>query len=350
MKKYTSWVFIFAFSLFSQNQAFAQTDELVKQVFTPSLQLQFDSQPERDFSDTTGSFGYRQSDFRISVPLYIRTKSQEENLLPKTFVVIGNHRSSVGRMQLDYLNEDRRLFQFSGGLTGLYYNGKKDLFLLNATGLLLEDEFTLEDPELRWVTIGLFNRRVSRKFTYRLGGLVTYRYGRGILLPLAGFDLRLSQRTRWSFTLPLITRITHIRPKSHRYSVFLQPNGTFSNFSDESSAFNDPAETVAFSRTESRLGFGGNFYLSPKFRLKVEAGIAAARRVTFAENSGVSFSERTNFFREDLDPAPFLGIGIVFRPWRKETLKIQENTSPDVLDEFSIEELEDMLIGDEDDF
>lgn len=234
-------------AFFIKINVYAQTSNLQNNYLSFSTNTQSISNLTSKDSTTFNNINFRFS--RISLAykhgIYQYTKYTNNNL--KFFDLNISPSLQISNATFGKENLNRTLVNFRLGLNGLFIASNKNSILINANIFANEDEYTFQDALYRYSSILIFNRKVSDKFSYRLGATFTYLFGEPFFLPILGFKVKTSQKSTLNVTLPLgINWRKQSKIDRIQYGFSLRPNGGINRYQNKLSV--DTSNTILILR------------------------------------------------------------------------------------------------------
>lgn len=211
------------------------------------------------------------------------------------------------------------LSKFSIGFRGMYNNGKKSIFFIEASPFVTQDRGYSYTKTTRLAATFIYNCAVNPYFSFRLGITRSFLWGNRDHLPYVG--IRVGKLDGVNFSVQFPRSVTFNVPigKHVRASLFTKPQGglyTFGNSSDSVAVGNvDENKTLYFGRNEFLSGARLDVLPSKHFSFYLSGGFTTKNNISLyaSKSSKNSLSSYQNSYREKIDPSIFFNAGLVFR-------------------------------------
>ena len=253
-----------------------------------SVSISSTLEPKQSFKDTTGGFGYHSFNANISVPLFGNRNKIMENIAE------GGHlrfyQTSIhGGFEsfnptIDFIKTQHNFYTASLGLGGVFFNGKKNIILVDAAIGFAADGLTIQNGDLQYRFSGLFivNHIHSQSTSYQYGVIFTYAYGRPLPLPVLGIRKKLSDKWSFAALLPVSIQFTDKLNKEMRLTFLLKPAGNRFQFQNQND-FNTTSSTVFMQLRQFELGISYQYRFAKQFSFGAEAGLVGGGNLKFTE-------------------------------------------------------------------
>ena len=264
------------------------------------------------------TYKFNQSNLGFYIPMFTKTWYREDSISLSNFhlLLTGNILTAKATFSgVKAVAGTNTLIKLSLGMRAIYNTGNKNIWFFNASPFVSQDEITISDPTLRISAMVVLNRTVSRTFSYRLGIIKTFTFGRSISLPVFGMRFGPLDGCNFTFQFPRNASFNFPMGKKFTASVFARVVGglyNYSNYTNKDSTFLINSPVVQFSRTEVQNGFQANYRPNSNFTLFTSMGLIYNRRVAFAYNTRTSGS-REVIYSTYVNPTIFLNIGLSLR-------------------------------------
>jgi len=193
------------------------------------------------------------------------------------------------------------------------------------------DQYTNARKGGRLAMVFIYNRTVSEKFSYRLGFMRTFVFGKRLPLPIIGF--RFGRLDGVNFNIQLLRNMSLNVPlgKRFNYSLFARPMGSAYSFkNDLNASIPNFGSTLELRRWELLTGMTLSYKASSRFSMFVSAGTSRGA-IAFAENTNRIILKRDSYQQYDLRRGGFMNIGLNFYFGRSKQIN-GNYTMYDVLD------------------
>ena len=302
----------------NSDKNYCTTDTIVKpntakHYIRPCLYLNTYNTPEKKIKNKRlESYKFAQSNIGFYVPLFTHTYFSSDSLTIPTFHLLAIGNLLTAKPYFGGFKNQYVFYKLAGGLRAIYSNGKKNTWFFNACPFVSQDNRTISKPTWRYVSIIVFNKTVSPKFSYRIGIIKTFLFGRGVLLPIAGLRFGPLDGTYINIQFPRNISLNFPMSRNLSGGVFVKPFGGIYNFSNADTTFKKKGSILQFGRYEFLGGFSLSYFPSRNFSLDLSTGITKSRKISWADNSKRDGSKYP-FFSSEIDPALFINIGLTFK-------------------------------------
>ncbi len=257
-------------------------------------------------------YQFRQRNFGLNAPLYTSTWLSTDSSKIESFQVITSINSTKERIESSILNEPRTFRRTSIAIKGIYSDGGKNSYFMAIAPFSSFDQYTSARKGSRLATVFIYNRTVNEKFSYRLGFMRTFVFGKKLALPIIGF--RYGRLDGVNFNMQLIRNMSLNMPigKHFYYSIFTRPMGSAYSFrNDFNTGFLNKGTTVELRRWELLTGMTLTYRANGAFSMFVSTGISRGF-VSFAESSKRIAIKRDTYQEYTLKQGGYLNIGLNF--------------------------------------
>jgi|GEM_PF-2790935 len=248
----------------------------------PVFMLAYENVPSQSIVDTAGKFGLDAALVSVKIPLITRMNKGTRAGSFGFWGIILNGGGSYSWPDFSYLSSVQHLVQAHAGINGIYYGGKRSVFLLGAKVLAGEDSYSISSPRLRYAGSLVLVHKFSTVFSLIAGGAYSYAFGNGMPLPVLGANVNFNKRSSINFTLPFNASFGYWVGKRNKLAVFARPSGGFNNISSRN-RFPGYPEVIQLRQRLFQIGASVSIYLGNGFRVIPEAGYNTKRTLTFSE-------------------------------------------------------------------
>jgi len=290
-----------------------------KHYIKPCLYISWYGIPDRTITPRIDSlpvdgryYQFRQRNIGFNTPLYTNTWLSDDSAKIKSFQLITTINATKERIESSFLNEPRIFRRTSIALKGIYSDGGKNSYFLAVAPFSSFDQYTKARTGGRLAMVFIYNRTVSEKFSYRLGFMRTFVFGRKLALPIIGF--RFGRLDGVNFNIQLLRNMSLNMPigKRFSYSIFTRPIGSAYSFkNDFNTGFLDKGTTVELRRWELLTGMTLTYKANSKISMFVSTGFSRGY-VSFAEGSKPIAIQRDSYQEYTLKQGGFLNFGFNF--------------------------------------
>lgn len=303
--KLTFSVFFSIFFLCCINSISAQD----KKFLSPQLKFSVEYNAPSKLNNSTEKYSIAKSQIGFVFPLLSRRMALTNNLDYRSMAVLANLNGGYALPDFTFIETRHQFVSGSAGASFIYNSGNKNTWLAGLTVGISEDIKTLSAYSLRFSGHALFKHKVSGNFSYHLGVVYSFVYGRALPIPILGGVIRTGDKSKLKITLPL--SITYMLKTSefNMLSVFVKPDGDVYQFATESDTFfaSRNQEIVKFRSRNFKFGLSFKTAKNEKYQFTYEGGFLFKRNLSFSEGS---FSSAENFFSSNVKPAPYVKISL----------------------------------------
>lgn len=260
----------------------------------------------------TSEYVFSQTNLGFFTPLYTNTVQNSKDQTYNTFHLLLTGNFLIARPEIEFksVKMTQRLFKPALGLRTIYTSGTKSAWFFDLSPFVSQDGGTIRNPTLRFGSVLLYNRTVSKNFSYRIGFIKTFIFGEALPLPIVGMRIGALNSVYFSVQLPRNISLHFPLSKNFAGSVFLKPVGGLYNFHNKDTILKGKNAIGQLRRSEYLSGFQLSYSSSSNFTMYLGAGLATNRKVRFVETKS-AFEHKTPFFKSDvLENALFLNFGI----------------------------------------
>jgi hypothetical protein len=270
---------------------------------TPSKEMR-----KRQFS----SYGFKQSNLGLYVPLFTNTHYRKDSVTLSTVNVLATGNLETAKMTVGGMDKSPTFYKLSVGLRTIYSTGNKSIWFFDFNPFMAEDNFTYI-PTWRYAATIIYNRTVSKNFSFRFGYTKTYLFGEGLNLPFIGCRIGALDDAHVSIQLP--RNVTFDFPMGQKFwgSVFVKAVGGRYNFINPDSAFNRIGYTLQFGRYEFLSGYMLDFRPNRNISVNISLGLVTQRHIVLADNKNPDGRGYEPFFSANIAPTLFFSFGASIR-------------------------------------
>jgi hypothetical protein len=290
-----------------------------KHYIKSSLYISWYGIPDREITPRLDSlpvngryYQFKQRNIGFNAPLYTNTWLNADSSKIESFQLITTINSTKERIESSFLNEPRTFRRTSIALKGIYSDGGKNSYFLAIAPFSSFDQYTSARQGSRFATVFIYNRTVNEKFSYRLGFMRTFVFGKKLALPIVGF--RFGRLDGVNFNIQLLRNMSLNMPigKHFHYSLYSRPIGSAYSFKNNfNTGFLNKGTTVELRRWELLTGMTLTYRASGSFSMFVSTGFSRGY-VSFAEGSKKIAIKRDSYQEYKLSRGGFLNIGLNF--------------------------------------
>lgn len=281
-----------------------------KRYFRPTIYTNGYTTPESniDRKNSAEKYAYSHYNSGFIVPLFTDTWLRDDSLTLSNFHILTS--GNVLRAFPDYseIRFPYSLYKISWGVRAIYNTGKKNIWFVNMSPFISQDDQTFGKPEVRFSSLLVFNRTVNRNFSYRVGYYRTYILGGKLIhFPLLGVRFGPLDGTYLSIQFPKYASFNFPMGEKFTGALFVRPSGSIFNFSE----FTGKSNVIQFRRYEILYGYMMNYRANRNITLNIGSGFSRNRYISFADNN----SSGKDLFPAQLQVKPtlFFTAGITIR-------------------------------------
>ena len=259
------------------------------------------------------SYGFRQSNFGLYVPLLTNTWYRKDSVTLSSFHLLTTGNFATAKPTFGGMAKNPEFYKISIGLRGIYSSGKKNIWFVDFNPFLAEDNINYV-PTWRYATTIVYNRTVSRTFSFRIGYTKTYLFGEGLNLPLLGCRIGPLDNMHLSIQFPRSAEFDFPIGKKFWGGVFVKPVGGRYNYLNPDTSFNAGIDhTIQFGRYEFLNGFLLDYRPNRNISVNVSMGLVTERNIALSENTNAEGHGYEPFFKAKVAPVLFFSFGASVR-------------------------------------
>ena len=291
-----------------------------------TIYTEFYSTPSREISTTDplklGKYKFSQSNTGFYFPIKTRDIHRDSVTIANLHtLLVGNFLKSTPHF--DSLLEDHHLTRFSLGLRVMYNNGKKNVWFFNAAPCYTQDSRSNFKPDSKFTSMIIFNRTVSRNFSYRVGFTRTFIFGNKYHLPVLGVRIGPLDGVYASIQFPRSVSLNFPIGQKLYGSLYCKPFGGVYNFANTDTFANGGNlylgrdSLIQFGRREYIGGFRLDYNPCKNFSLFASGGFSAYNKVAFFSHSFNPDKKKIDilqpFYVGSLSDSYFINVGMTWR-------------------------------------
>ena len=324
---------------FGNTYTFAQNDSLKKikipkHYFTPTLFTDFYTTPEKNIRTTEWNgkplpaeplriakvlknYAYSQSIGGFYFPILTREKVHED-LSVSNFHFLGTGCYMLSMPRFGGIN-NHNLLKASLGLRGIYNNGKKGIWFMEASPYLSADLSQGQTYNYRWAGTILYDYMANPALSFRFGVTRTFIYGNLSHLPYIGIRIGRLDRSYLSIQFPRNISFSFPMGRTWRGSILTKPMGGLFTMANTDSLYNGSDKTIMYGRFEMITGFRLDAAFNNHLSAFASAGVTGIKNLGFYSfgynnlqpNKGLQ--GYVPFFAQRLTGGVFLEFGLTLR-------------------------------------
>jgi hypothetical protein len=256
-----------------------------------SISVNYTVLPTHSFKDTTGGFGFNAVGANINIPLFGNRNKIINNVVqdgtPHFYQIATHEGFEALYSTIGFIQTQRTFYTASAGLGGLFYNGKKNVFLVDASIGIASDGLTIQNNDQQYRFSGSFivNHIHSTSTSYLYGIVLTYAYGRPLPLPVLGIHTKFSKSWSFSAILPVSIQFTDRFNKDMSLAFGIRPSGNRFQFQNKNDFDSSTSSTVYMQLRQFQLAATYTYRFSKSFSFSAEAGLLAGGNLKFTEQN-----------------------------------------------------------------
>lgn len=282
-----------------------------KKFLNPQIKFSAEYFPGSDIkNDTNGnSFSYAKAQLGFVYPLISRRFALTNDLNYKAYAVLLNANASYALPDYSFLETNHQLVSAVAGPSIIYNTGNKNTWLAGFNVGMAQDISLLSNTEIRFTGHALFKHKTSGNFSYHIGVVYTFAYGRPLPLPLLGCVIRTTSKSKLKISLPLSIAYYYKTNQFDMLTLFIQPDGDQYNFSaiDDSAFAGVNPLTLRMRYRSFKAGLSYKIGVSDRFFLTPEVGLSLRRKISFSDGA---IGDKTTFYSGDVKPFPYIKVGL----------------------------------------
>jgi hypothetical protein len=294
--------------------------EVDLRLLRPSLTITGLGVPKESFSDSAIDGEYRSSNLQLlaNIPLgptHLRTDGG--GLLGWQPMLTLGAGATDQTFDLPAVDREPRLYNGLLNASLLLVSSKPNLHYISLGASFAEEEDTVSNPDLRGSALYLGTYHKSPAWTFVYGGVYSFVYGRGLLLPAFGFIWTPNQTWALSGILPFGWRLSQKLGETTFLNYVLWVSGQRYGFENDGT-FTVPAgsrDDKVYERVrEQHVGVEIETGRGRPVSFLAQAGLAFARNMAFTpietgHDKGIE-SVPDALVDEGIDPAPYLRLSV----------------------------------------
>ena len=319
-------VLTFTFQLvFAQNKKDSVQTFVSDFKLRPLLNLNFYGIREKGLSANSSylksiTYKFQESNIGAVIPIYTSNFYADSNSKYKSnFSLLGTLSSQKSISTFSFMDPIINV-RTTLGLRGIYFNGNKNIWLLNLSPFLAEDRNSYKNGQWRMFGDFVFSRAVSERLSYRLGLSYTYRFGGGRFLPVLGMRIGNYNKGFLMIQIPKNISYTHKIAKKGYLGIYMRPYGGTYRFvmKNADEAFVNPLfnnKNLVLNRTEYLTGLMFNYGIGKNAYLDLGLGATTRRSVMILDNKKMNGRGGRGIFAGtgkvmDILNAGFINVGL----------------------------------------
>jgi hypothetical protein len=307
-----------AMALFSAGPARAQGD-IDLRLFRPSLTFTGITVPKESFSDSDIEGNYKSSNLHLlaNIPLGPTHFKEGGGLIGWQPMLTLGAGATDQTFEVPGVDRQPRLYDGLLNASVVLLSSKPNLHYISLGTSFAEDEDSVSNPDLRGSALYLGTYKKSQAWTFVYGGVYSFIYGRGLLLPAFGIIWTPNDNWTLSGILPFGWRLSQKLGETTFLNYVLWVSGQRYGFENDGT-FTVPAEfrqDKVYERVrEQHVGVEFEMGRGRPVSFLAQAGFAVARKIGFTPidtNNDKGIESSPDFLvDEKIDPAPYLRLSL----------------------------------------
>ncbi len=241
-------------------------------------------------------------------PVMARRFNLTNDLNYKSFVLLANVRATYDIVDFSLLEKQHSFLSALAGPSFIYNSGNKNTWLLGFAAGAAQDIDILAQTSVRFTGHALFKHKVNGNFSYHIGAVYSYVYGRPLPLPLLGCVIRTGDKSKLKISLPLSTSFYYKTNEFDMLTAFILPDGEQFNIAAGGNFLTGKDPLSLRMRYRSfKCGVNYQMGISKKIFISPELGVSLHRKLTFSDGT---VGDKTNFYTGKVNPFPYVKLSI----------------------------------------
>lgn len=262
-----------------------------------------------------GDYSFAQSSSGFYFPFLTRDYHKDTNVIANLhMLVVGSFLKMMPHF--DSIPEDHQLTKGSLGLRIMYNNGKKNVWFFNFAPCVSKDNQSDVVTNARFTSLIVFNRTVSRNFSYRIGFTRTFLFGNKYHLPVLGLRFGALDGVYLNVMFPRNISLNFPIGRKWDGSIYCKPFGGVYDFANTDSLYSGRNDSIIqFGRREYIAGAKFEYNAGKHFSFFLSSGLSMGNQVDFFSYTynPKKFNILAPFYKADLPNSYFLNFGLTFR-------------------------------------
>ncbi len=236
---------------------------------------------------------------------------RDEGLKVKVFNISAGFNRT--KPEFDGWGDEHTFYRSNISFSGIIVDGRNTFLPLASLTFLGDDEIFSERAPIGAGGL-IYQKRTSENFSYTVGGVFTYVFGGGTVVPILGLQIGNRRTNSFRLMLPVSMIYSSATNKKFFYEIALKPQGGISHFSNEQD-FSDQPEELVFRSRAIKLAVVPNYRVGKNMTLRLELAALGLRRISL--NDDTSSVRDDSFWERDVDGTLSLNLQIRYRIRRK---------------------------------
>lgn len=293
--------------------------KIPKNYIKPCVYISYFNTGKRDLRLVNDSVTNRKRDYQFSetnmgfyTPIITNSWLRKDKIHIASFQLLGGVNYAYSTINTSILDQPRILNKLTATIKGIYSDGNKNSFFVAVAPFSSFDQYNKANKSGRLALVAIYNRTVSEKFSYRLGFIKTYVFGKNLGLPIVGF--RFGRLDALHINIQLLRNISLNMPvgKHFYFNIYSRAIGSSYNFSNNvDNGHLDKGNLIDFRRSEILFGFQANY--NPTTNFSVFASVGGSNgNIQMAESSKSLNFRDDSFQKYRIVRGGFINLGMTF--------------------------------------
>ncbi len=284
-----------------------------KRYIRPCLYFNHYGTPQRRF-EPNKQYRFTQNNIGFYLPLYTDTWFNKDSISLSSIQIIGTGEVMQYKPDIAFLNESYKIARLSAGVRVFYSNGNRSVLYASVNPFVSrETPFTGTSP-VRFALAFIYSRTVSKNFSYRLGIIRSYTFGRALPLPIVGVRIGALDKLHLNIQFPKNISLDLPIGRAVTVSVFTRSMGGIFNVITQSDIVTNPGRRAQLRRYELLHGLQINVRAGKNISFYVSTGFATKRRITYVfKEEPLNPKSGYDFDRQRIPASIFVSFGLSIR-------------------------------------
>ncbi|HWZ22176.1 MAG TPA: DUF6268 family outer membrane beta-barrel protein, partial [Cytophagaceae bacterium] len=251
-----------------------------KRYIRPCLYFNHYGTPQSRF-DPHKQYQFTQNNLGFYLPLYTNTWFNKDSVSLSSIQIVGTGEVMQYKPDIAFLKESYKIARLSAGVRLFYSNGNRSVFYVSVNPFVSREiPFTGNGP-IRFALALIYSRTVSKAFSYRLGIIRSYTFGRPLPLPVVGIRIGALDKLHLNIQFPKNISLDLPIGRVVTASVFVRSMGGVFNVITQGDIVTTPGRRAQLRRYELLHGAQINVRAGKNISFYVSSGFATKRHITY---------------------------------------------------------------------
>jgi hypothetical protein len=251
-----------------------------KRYIRPCLYFNHYGTPQRRF-EPNKQYRFTQNNLGFYLPLYTNTWFNKDSVSLSSIQIVGTGEVMQYKPDIAFLKESYKIARLSAGVRLFYSNGNRSVFYVSVNPFVSREiPFTGNGP-IRFALALIYSRTVSKAFSYRLGIIRSYTFGRPLPLPVVGIRIGALDKLHLNIQFPKNISLDLPIGRVVTASVFVRSMGGVFNVITQGDIVTTPGRRAQLRRYELLHGAQINVRAGKNISFYVSSGFATKRHITY---------------------------------------------------------------------